>query len=44
MDAHIIYDLTMFKCNFNLGPRAVYMLQAPRHFNPALYNHVKSYS
>jgi len=38
MDAHIIYNLTvvvLFKCIFNLGPRAVNMLQAPRYLNPA---------
>jgi len=34
-----IYDLTvvrLFKCVFNLGPRAFDMLQAPRHLNSAL--------
>jgi len=39
MDAHRIYDLTvvhLFKCIFNLGPRAVNMLRAPRYLNPAL--------
>jgi len=39
MDAHIFCDLTvvrLFKCIFNLGPRAVYMVRAPRHVNPAL--------
>ena len=39
MDTHRIYDLTvvhLFKCIFNLGPRALHMLQAPRHLNPAL--------
>jgi len=40
MDAHRIYDFTvvhMFKCLLNLGPRAVNMLQAPRHLNLALW-------
>jgi len=39
MDGHIIYYLTvvhLFKCIFNLGARAVHMLLAPRHLNPAL--------
>jgi len=39
MDAHRIYDLTVihfFKCIFNLGPRAINMLRAPRYLNPAL--------
>ena len=39
MDAHRIYDLTvvhLFKCIFNLGPRAVDMLRALRYLNPAL--------
>jgi len=38
-DVHRIYDLTvvhLFKCFYKLGPRAVDMLQAPRHLNPAL--------
>jgi len=26
----------LFKCIFNLGPRAVYILRAPRYLNPAL--------
>ena len=33
MGYHEIYD---FKCIFNLEPRAVNMLQASRHLNPAL--------
>jgi len=39
MDAHRIYDLTvvhLFKCIFNLGPRAVDMLRALRYLNPVL--------
>jgi len=39
MDTHRIFDLTvvhLFKRICNLGPRAVYMLQAPRHLNLAL--------
>jgi len=39
MDTHIIYDLTvarLFTCIFNLGLRAVDMLQAPYHLNQAL--------
>jgi len=39
MDVYRIYDLTvvyLLKCIFNLGPRAVMMLQAPRYLNPAL--------
>jgi len=39
MDGHRIYDLTavcLFKCIFNLGPRALGMLQAPRYLHPAL--------
>jgi len=39
MDAHIFCDLTvvhLFKCIFNLGPRAVYMLRALRHLNLVL--------
>jgi len=39
MDAHIIYDIKVvhfFKYIFNLGPRAVHMLQVQRHLNPAL--------
>jgi len=39
MDAHRIYDLTVVhlcKCIFNLGPRGLNMLQAPRYFNPAV--------
>jgi len=36
MDTHRIYDLTyvhLFKCIFNLGPRAINMLQSPRCLN-----------
>jgi len=36
MDVRIIFDLTVlhsFKCIFNLGPRDVNMLQAPRYLN-----------
>jgi len=39
MGAHIIYNLTvvhLFKCTFNLGPCAVYMLRDRRHLNPEL--------
>jgi len=39
MDVHRLYDLPvvhLFKCFFNLRPRAVYTLQASRHPNPAL--------
>ena len=39
VDAHRIYVLTvvhLFKRIFNLGLRAVNMLQAPRYLNPAL--------
>jgi len=39
MDTHRIYDLTvvhLFKCIFDLGPRAINMLQAPRYLNPEL--------
>jgi len=39
MDLHIIYHLTvvhLFEWIFNLGPRAVNMLQAPHYLNPAL--------
>jgi len=39
MDARIMYDLTvvnLFQCIFNVGPRAVSMLRAPRYLNPAL--------
>ena len=39
MDGHVIYDLRvvhLFKCMFELGPRAVNLLQAPRSLNPAL--------
>jgi len=39
MDVHRICDLTvvhLFKCIFNLGPRADRMLRAPRYLNPAL--------
>ena len=42
MNAHIIYDLTvvhLFKCIFNFGPSDVYMLQVPRHLNPATVNY-----
>ena len=38
-DVHRICDITvvhLFKCIFNLGPRAVIMLRAPRNLNPAL--------
>jgi len=38
-DAYGNYDLTvvhLFKCVFNLGPRAVNILQALRYLNPAL--------
>jgi len=36
---HIIYDtkvIHFFKCNFNLGPCALYMLRALRKLNRAL--------
>jgi len=41
IDAHRIYDkgltiVHLFKYVFNLGPRAVHMLRAPRYLNPAL--------
>jgi len=39
VDDYIIYDLIvvhLFKCIFNLGPSAVYILRAPHHLNPAL--------
>jgi len=39
MGTHKIYDLTvvhLFKCIFDLGPRAVNMLQAPRYLNQEL--------
>ena len=34
----------MHKCVFNLGLRAVSMLQAPRHLNPALLSRRSKYS
>jgi len=39
VDARRIYDFKvvhLFKCSFNLGPRAVNIFQAPRYLNPAL--------
>jgi len=39
MDAHRIYDLTvvhLFKCIFDLRPRAINMLNAPRYRNAVL--------
>jgi len=32
----ILIVVHLFKCIFNLGPRVVDMLQAPRYLNPAL--------
>jgi len=40
MDAHRIYDLTvvhLFKCIFDLGPRALNMQKAPRYRNAVLH-------
>jgi len=36
MDAHIIY-FHLFKCVYNLGPRAFNMLQVPPHLHPTLH-------
>jgi len=46
MDVHKIYDLTvvrLFRCIFNLGPRAPNVLQAPRYLNPALRSGIYFY-
>jgi len=46
MDAHIFCDVIvvhLFKCIFNLGPRAVFMLQVPPRLNPALFGSQQSF-
>jgi len=43
LPAHIVI-LQVLRCLFNLGPRALEMLQAPCYLNPALHGAIISYA